>query len=434
MHAIWEFFQQQLNNNQLFGGGLLLMIGGGLVAVFRSLPYKIWRWCRARVVMQIDIMDRDPAFDWINQWLADHNYSKNYARCLTVSTAEISSIDRQKNPDMDCRPKILFAPAPGRHILFYRGRLMLLDRNRPQPKESGQEGNVSIRETFTIEVFGRDRSIVKQLLEDARDVALPKGDDRLSIYRPQTGYYGASWVDRMKRLPRPSESVVLRQGLMESLIEDVKFFIQKRDWYVKRGIPYRYGCLLYGPPGTGKSSTILAIASALKMDLAILSLTNTNIDDDNICMLLSEFPANAIILIEDIDCVFNERKGTDDKANKLTFSGLLNAIDGVAAGEGRILFATTNHIDKLDPALIRHGRIDRKEYVGNACHQQLEEIFIRFYGQEFISDSKIFAQSIPTDKLPMSSIQSFLIKYSTDPNSAIENIQDLMPKSDKHLI
>lgn len=421
MDGIWNFVQQQLSTNQFFGGGLILMVGGALVAYFREVPSRAWTWLRRRWVIEIDILDRDPAFDWIDKWLAQHTYSRKRARSLTVRTQTVDYQERQADPTMDARPRVLFSPAPGEHIFFYRGRLVILNRERPKLDAAGTQP-VNVRESFSIHIFSRDRSIARQLLEDARDVALPPGDSRLAIHRASY----SSWDEQMKRLPRPPESVVLRAGLMESLIADVRNFLSSRDWYVERGIPYRRGFLLYGPPGTGKSSAVLAIASALKMDIAILSLANSTLDDDELCQLLSNCPANSVVLIEDIDCVFIERTATEDKQNKLTFSGLLNAIDGVAAGEGRILFATTNHIERLDPALIRPGRIDRKELIGNADRDQLRRLFVRFFGDHDPTMADYFADSLPVDEIPMSAVQAFLIRHADSADDALLDLDELV--------
>ena len=421
MNSIWEFIQHQLATNQLFGGGLILMIGGGLLAYFREVPGRIWQWLRRRWLIEIDILDRDPAFEWIDKWLAQHNYSRHRARSLTVKTVSVDYSERQADPSMDSRPRILFSPAPGEHIFFYRGRLVILNRERPKP-DGAHPQPINVRESFAIHIFSRDREIARQLLEDARDVAMPLGDNRLAIHRASY----SSWDEQMKRLPRPPESVVLRAGLMESLIDDVRDFLVRRDWYVNRGIPYRRGYLLYGPPGTGKSSAVLAIASAMKMDIAILSLANSSLDDDDLCQLLSNCPVNSIVLIEDIDCVFVERKATEDKPNKLTFSGLLNAIDGVAAGEGRILFATTNHIERLDPALIRPGRIDRKELIGHAEPDQLRRLFVRFFGDQDPSMADYFAETLGNVELPMSAVQTYLIQHADSADDALMNLDELV--------
>ena len=70
----------------------------------------------------------------------------------------------------------------------------------------------------------------------------------------------------------------------------------------------------------------------------------------------------------------------------MTFSGFLNALDGVASGEERIIFLTTNHIDRLDPALIRPGRVDLAPSVDDAVPEQARTLFTNFYGNGLSED------------------------------------------------
>lgn len=73
----------------------------------------------------------------------------------------------------------------------------------------------------------------------------------------------------------------------------------------------------------------------------------------------------------------------------MTFSGFLNALDGVASGEERIIFMTTNHVEKLDPALIRPGRVDLSELIDDATPEQARILFDRFYGGKDTPDRSI---------------------------------------------
>jgi mitochondrial chaperone BCS1 len=422
--SIWQFIHKQMESNQVFTGGLVLMLGGALLAYFRDLPAKLWSWLRGLWIIEIDVLDRDPAFEWIDLWLTQHSYSQKFARWLTVKTQPVDFYQRQENPDADTRPRILFSPAPGHHYLFYRGRLVVLHRERPDLKElSNQAANASVREAFSITIYSRDRRIAQQLLEDARDVALPPGKKRLAVYRPSY----SSWTEQMQRLPRPADSVILRDHDLPELIDDVRLFLQRRAWYLERGLPYRRGYLLHGPPGTGKSSAVLAVASELRMDLALLSLNSASLDDHELGELLCDAPTNAIILIEDIDCAFVERERTAEKANRLTFSGLLNALDGVAAGEGRVLFATTNHPERLDPALIRPGRIDHQLEIGYATREQAQRLFNRFFPNCVDPAlSELFGEMIPPQRYSMSHLQTHLIRYSHDPDEALERLDALL--------
>jgi hypothetical protein len=420
METIWNFIEHQLRHNQLFSGGLILMAAGALAAYCRALPGQFWAWLRGQLVLEIDILDREAAFDWVEQWLASHHYAQNRARCLTVKTRAVEYDERQADPNADARPRILFSPAPGRHILFYRGRLVFLHRVRPSLNQAAQQP-VNVRESFSITIFSRDRRVARQLLEDARDVALPRTGQRLSIHRAD----GYSWSELKQRSLRSPESVVLRAGQMEELIADAKAFLAGRQWYLDRGIPYRRGYLLYGPPGTGKSSAVIAVASALQMDIAILSLANGSLDDAQLADLLAEVPINAVVLIEDIDCAFAGRGNEPDKMSKLSYSGLLNAIDGVAAGEGRLLFATTNHIEKLDPALIRPGRIDKKLELSYADGDQLRRIFLRFFPQADAALADSFAAALPDGQLAMSAVQNYLIRHADSVEDACEEVEKL---------
>jgi chaperone BCS1 len=161
------------------------------------------------------------------------------------------------------------------------------------------------------------------------------------------------------------------------------------------------------------------------MDIAILSLASSTLDDAQLADLLADAPINAIVLIEDIDCAFAGRGSEPDKASKLSFSGLLNAIDGVAAGEGRLLFATTNHIERLDAALIRPGRIDRKLEVSYADRDQLRRIFVRFFPQANRQLAESFAAALPEDQLAMSAVQNYLIRHAESAEDACEEVETL---------
>lgn len=183
---------------------------------------------------------------------------------------------------------------------------------------------------------------------------------------------------------RPLDSVVLEEGVKERIVEDVRTFLEARDWYLDRGIPYRRGYLLYGPPGTGKSSFIQALAGELDFNIAMLNVSERGLTDDRLAHLLSIIPKRTVVLLEDADAAFVNRQQSDEHGYRgatVTFSGLLNALDGVASAEERIIFLTTNHVERLDEALIRPGRVDMTVRLGEATLWQIEQLWDRFYAQ-----------------------------------------------------
>ena len=231
----------------------------------------------------------------------------------------------------------------------------------------------------------------------------------------------------LSKKPRSIDSVVLDHGLCKDLIEDARKFLESGKWYSDLGIPYRRGYLLYGPPGCGKTSFCQVLAGALRLDVCILSLSNKGMDDNGLAGLMRDAPRHSVVILEDVDAVFANRelqRSAGDAAG-ITFSGLLNAIDGVASQEGRLFMMTTNHIERLDPALIRPGRCDVRVLVSNASRDQMAGMFLRFFpGRE--EDARRFAGRLPPGELSMAQIQGHLVEHKGSPAAAVEATLSLL--------
>jgi hypothetical protein len=413
-----DFISSQLHNNQFLSGGAVLAVGGMLVAYLRNVPARFFNWCKRRIITEIDIPDRDEAFNWLCLWLANHPYKKR-CRWWTVKTSR----GRGNMDDDPCdrlerkKPTIILSPAPGLHYLIYKKRLMILYRER---KDGGQDKAIAnvlgYRETFHIKLFSRSSQLIFELLEEAQKLSHPDNEQRLRILTPDWG----EWVEVSRRVPRSLNSVILENGIIQNLIDDVKQFLESEQWYSDIGIPYRRGYLLYGPPGNGKSSLVTAIASHFQLDICSLNLNSNGLNDEKLIQLMSSVPNNSLILIEDIDCVFKERKKVADKET-ITFSGLLNAIDGVLAGEGRLLFMTTNYRNVLDSALTRPGRVDIDVHIKNASKDQARKLYLRFFPHsEIFADT--FANKLEGLDISMAQLQGHLLKYRANSMDAITQV------------
>ena len=140
----------------------------------------------------------------------------------------------------------------------------------------------------------------------------------------------------------------------------------------------------------------------------------------------------SIILLEDIDAIFVERTSVQQQSQNggyqrmVTFSGLLNALDGVRSQEGRILMMTTNHKEKLDPALLRPGRADVHVELSHASVRQMKGLFQKFFPQSSEEQAEEFANQLPEFKLNMAKLQGHFLKYKDDLRGAIENAKSLL--------
>ena len=235
------------------------------------------------------------------------------------------------------------------------------------------------------------------------------------------------WTSTSWQPKRPLESLVLADQILEDLLADLRYFLNTATWYAERGIPYRRGYLLHGPPGTGKTTLVLAAAGELKLSVAVLTLSNRLMSDESLRAMVDALPLATILLIEDVDCVLKEKRETND-VTRVTLSGLLNALDGVSSREGRVLFLTTNHPERLDPALIRPGRVDRKVELAHATPDQARRLFLWFYrdgglsGAELSREAERFASQVPANKVCMAAIQEHLLRHRRNPEVAAHEV------------
>jgi chaperone BCS1 len=318
-------------------------------------------------------------------------------------------------------------------------------------------------------LLGRSPQILRELLSECRTEYAKLVQGKTCLYEHQDGKWIRSAVSKIRR----ASTVILNESRRRGLLEDIREFLDpaSQQWYSDRDIPYRRGYLLYGPPGTGKSSLSLSIAGHFGLNIYILSLST--ISEASLKSLFDKLPSRCIILLEDIDAVSSNRDTeTEDSrqivtgspsrmsksvGGKVSLSSLLNVIDGVASQEGRILIMTTSHITRLDEALIRPGRVDKKVELGLADNKMTADLFClvfkpvegdvalpedaqsgenREVHEATVSQmeeaervkrlAKGFAVKVPELKFSPAEIFSFLLEHRKSPEEAIDNVEQLI--------
>ena len=362
---MWDTLVQALQKqmeNQFISGGLALAIAGLIVGLFHKTWPLVWGFLKRLFVVTAVIDSRNDVFQSVIKWLNSLPYSrKTHYFFVTQENSSATKVGKI--------PELLYSPAPGWHVMR-RGRNLIwinrsMDSSKMQPIE-----------TLTISMLFARRSDFESLIQDIVKANYGSMIGRTQLFTPD------SWADEWRlhttKPKRSLDSVVLPEGVREKIVKDVQEFNSGKARYEDLGIPWRRGYLLYGPPGTGKTSLVFALAGQLDLNICTLSLMNRKLNDQNLADLLQASPAGSIILLEDVDAFFQLRDKQDSKI-EVSFSGLLNAIDGVAAQEGRVVFMTTNHRDVLDPALIRPGRIDVAFELSFAGREELRRMIERFF-------------------------------------------------------
>jgi chaperone BCS1 len=267
---------------------------------------------------------------------------------------------------------------------YYRGNIFFIERWKMPIQNTYR-----VREDIFIGVLWLSIIPIDSLLQDLRRYTLWKEPSLTEIWLPNCKPgQDAIWKWTNPKASRDIRTVILEDDIKTSLLTDMNTFLQPSNarWYANRGIPYRRGFLFHGPPGTGKTSLGFALAGLFELPLYALSLSNDSIGDDDLIVLLNNVPPRCIVMLEDIDAVGLSRSEpeNENKVDKTacSLSGLLNALDGVASTDGRILIMTTNYPEKLDKALIREGRVDLKVEIGLASTQQVKGLFLLMYSAD----------------------------------------------------
>ncbi|KAI1847662.1 hypothetical protein JX266_006514 [Neoarthrinium moseri] len=493
----------------------LVMLFGALTLVWNYSSQYFWDQVESHFMSSVDIRIDDEIYNILMTWVANQRFAQGARRFVVNTNINSRSwylwrwdYDEENEDGSDTtgqgneskKKALSYTPSFGTHYFWYRGRFLLFKRNSKESSSSFMA--VSEREEISVCCFGRNPWILKELLHEARSLYMEKDQQKTLIYRGTTrsGSTEPTWQRCLARATRPFSTVILNKKTKQDLIDDVTDYLHPatQRWYSNRGIPYRRGYLLYGPPGTGKSSLSLALAGFFKMRIYIVSLSSITASEENLATLFAELPRRCVVLLEDIDTAGlthtreqdkdgsessvapaplepgqltpgNGNTNKNEPVGRLSLSGLLNILDGVASQEGRVLIMTTNHLEKLDKALIRPGRVDMIVEFGHADTDMTASIFRAIFAhiegdddaaatpnaKELLDDETLkkeavekerrqkeddarvealaveFAAKIPAHEFSPAELQGHLLRHKRDPRAAIDKADEFVEQTRK---
>ncbi|KAL6840727.1 hypothetical protein ACP4OV_029591 [Aristida adscensionis] len=275
---------------------------------------------------------------------------------------------------------------------------------------------------------------------------------------------GRAWYRMNHHHPATFGTLAMDPALKQSIVDDLDLFAKRRDYYRRIGKAWKRGYLLHGPPGTGKSSLVAAMANHLRYHLYDLDLSQVQ-SNTALQWLLLAMSNRSILVVEDIDCCCDamsregESKtplartgndgGDDGEINggssdsdspparaapakpkpvdKVTLSGLLNCIDGLwsTSGEERIIVFTTNYKERLDPALLRPGRMDMHVYMGYCGWEAFKTLARNYF---LVDDHPLFPEIqelLSAVEVTPAEVSEMLLR-SEDAGVALQGLAELL--------
>lgn len=428
--------------------------GAAIATAASSTYHAVRRWHGNHFQWTLTLDEGDPLYKDVHAWLTDLIPGERQ-KTLRVWTGEAPKARRHRlaitggsdslpwdDEDFGPRAKptvnVAFNDTRPRYISVDGHRVKVeLDNHSDDPILSVPSQGASRAKTITLTM--NSAAGQEAVLEVMRKLQAEK-----TVRKPALKIVNGwgNWQSRSDLPLRSLESVILPAGQKEAIVDDLAAFIESEGRYARLDLPYHRGYMLEGPAGTGKSSFVKAIANHFEMDLWYLPLADLK-EESSLLDLLSSVSSRSIVLLEDIDTLQlthdrdegtaaenapasagpKRARGESGATSKLTLSGLLNVLDGVATPHGLITFMTTNHFDRLDSALTRAGRMDRVEHFGYPTADNITELYQRFYPGETLPG---WAGGSRTVSVSMASLTEALKRNMDDAQGGAKDLLKLL--------
>lgn len=413
----------------------------GLSVLFAYARWEIARKFYSSLILRSEETTAfEAVFSYITKYcLKDSLRSGNlYGNSLAGTSPYLASLESYESKIDDFK----YTPAEGNYRFTYNGRIIFMSFSK-----STKENMNWYKTDRHITLYSRGSlSFLKDFVKYAV-TAIDKEDEDTITVSIMTAP-GRSKITKQRK--RDPGTLVLKDGLLDSIFRDTQNFFKEKEFYRDRGIPYRRGYLFSGPPGCGKSSIIKCMASHFGLAIRLISISSPSLDDASLLSEFADIGPRTIVVLEDVDCIFTgqekkkekvpklsaavkrlcDERGIRDTNESITMAGLLNALDGISSSENYILVMTTNYPERLDEALVRPGRVDRNFVIDMPERIECSEMFSKFYPKCDMKGKEAFLSSIDDyiGNVSMATLQGHFLMYKHDPVEAIENAHKLAPK------
>lgn len=416
MNTLLQYYQtfMEISKSNPIVGGLLGVWGAGLVTfALRKVPGQLYDFLYGQLTTSLvfnNTEGNERNFTAFMDWFTQQRWAK-WSRSLSLDYSWSRAEGRS-----------LVGMGYGRHFFIYKNRLFWVRKKRLE-----SSGTYTEKQEFAITGLTRNQSILRALVETFR---WKPDHSKISVFQ----FEGKNWVVATSVPVRDLSTVILNSATKTKMLADLEYFVKNEEWFRKRGLPYKATYIFHGPPGTGKTSLVKAISSHFHRDVYPINLAEMS--DRTLGKAVAEVPRGSAILFEDFDTnaitqsrapksktelpsaeapkMWNradvERAINDsapapiasdgvlqsvgdmmkDDFRGLTLSGLLNVLDGIVQLDDVMVFMTTNHLENIDAALLRKGRVDQIYEIPLLTDAEVREYVQLMYPGEALNTEAVY--------------------------------------------
>ena len=398
---VWD----QLSKNEFFEGGFYLALISAVGFKLKSVPTYLYSRIRRHFVYEITIEQSSKLYTTISQWITD-NHPKKLRNVEAILDTEITSNDEYNNsPEFYKKSELkLFYRHYNDSIFLIRGGKVISIKKGREKLENAKDFKTAFMGRITMSGFLAKKQI-QSIITESLDYLPIKSDNYIQKYT-----YGYHWDEKIEYINKTVDKFFFDKK--QEIIDAVEKFESEKSIYIKNGWDYKMNMLFFGGGGLGKTSFVKALAHHTKRKLWYINIAS--MENSSLLNAFSQIEPNSIILFDDIDIGMAKR---DSKMmdQGVSLSTLFSIFQGSLTKENIVLIATTNFIDKLDPVLIRDGRIDLKVEFKSANKNNIENYL------HFIFDEKITLPDIDFKGITIPTIENYCKLYN-DINIVSEKI------------
>ena len=369
-----ESLQALFTSNAIVSGGFALGVLGVLALWLRSVPKHLWSVLRRELVSTLAFDNRDPL---MFATLVEYMDSRDVLRGInqfTVRGVKQSSDYTSFAEDVrqGLHPEVFLSPGEGFHIFRLDGRLMWMTREVQVAQ--------SVLERITLSTLGRNKAPLEAFIRAAIAHRIARELHKIAIYVPNP-FNHSDWMRAKLGNNRKLSSIVLKEGQVEQILEDLPALLRVPGSVREPRHPLAQRLSALWTAGHRQD---------LAGDRPRLRTRTQRLQPES-CIGRSERRSNQRAVLERAGAVDHPRRGhrllfrNREQASgqmKLSFSGFINALDGIASHEGSVVFMTTNAPEVIDEAVIRSGRVDFRMELSRCDRHQLQKMFLKFFADD----------------------------------------------------